>query len=114
MTTYRPVDAKVDLPALELRVLAFWKKRDLFRRSIERFGVAAFVQRCRESVIRYVDDWKLVSERMGHWIDMDDAYWTMDASYVQSVWWALKQLFDRDLLYRDDRTVAYCPRCGTG
>src|SRR5436190_11014179 len=84
------------------------------KRDIETFGVAEFVQRCRESVIRYVDDWKLVSERMGHWIDMDDAYWTMDASYVQSVWWALKQLFERDLLYRDDRTVAYCPRCGTG
>jgi isoleucyl-tRNA synthetase len=190
MTRYRPVEAKVDLPALEERVLAFWKERDVFRRSItnregapewvfydgpptannkphighveartfkdmypryrtmrghhvdrkagwdchglpvevevekeigtkskrdiETFGVAEFVQRCRESVIRYVDDWKRVSERMGHWIDMDDAYWTMDAPYVQSVWWALKQLYERDLLYRDDRTVAYCPRCGTG
>src|SRR5438094_2334566 len=84
------------------------------KRDIEAFGVAEFVRRCRESVIRYVDDWKQMSERMAHWIDMDDAYWTMDASYVQSVWWALTRLFEQDLLYRDDKSVAYCPRCGTG
>ena len=189
MTRYRPVDPKVDLPALEERVLAFWRERDVFARSIEQraaapewvfydgpptannkphighveartfkdlypryrtmtghkvhrkagwdchglpvevevekeigtkskrdiesFGVAEFVKKCRESVIRYVDDWRAMSERMGHWIDIDNAYWTMDSSYVQSVWWALKTLFDQDLLYRDDRTVAYCPRCGT-
>jgi isoleucyl-tRNA synthetase len=84
------------------------------KRDIEEFGVAEFVRLCRESVQRYVEDWKRVSERMGFWIDMDDAYWTMDAGYVESVWWALKTLFERDLLFEDDKSVAYCPRCGTG
>ncbi len=59
-------------------------------------------------------DWKRVSRRMGFWIDMEDAYWTMDASYVQSVWWAVKRLHELDLLYQDFRVTAYCPRCGTG
>jgi isoleucyl-tRNA synthetase len=84
------------------------------KRDIEAFGVAEFIRLCRESVRTYVDDWKRVSERMGYWIDMDDAYWTMDRSYVQSVWWALKRLSDMDLLDRDFRVTAYCPRCGTG
>ncbi|HEX9235357.1 MAG TPA: isoleucine--tRNA ligase, partial [Actinomycetota bacterium] len=84
------------------------------KRDIEAFGVAEFVELCRQSVRRYVDDWRRVSERMGFWIDMDDAYWTMDPSYVQSVWWALKRLHEMGLLYRDFRVTAYCPRCGTG
>ncbi|MFN2590176.1 MAG: isoleucine--tRNA ligase [Actinomycetota bacterium] len=84
------------------------------KRDIEAFGVAEFVRLCRESVRRYVDDWKRVSERMGFWIDMDDAYWTMDAQYVQSVWWAVKRLHEMGLLYQDLRVTAYCPRCGTG
>jgi isoleucyl-tRNA synthetase len=84
------------------------------KRDIEEFGVAEFVRLCRESVQRYVEDWKRVSERMGFWIDMDDAYWTMDPEYVESVWWALKALHQRDLLFEDDKSVAYCPRCGTG
>jgi isoleucyl-tRNA synthetase len=83
------------------------------KRDIEEFGVAEFVRLCRESVQRYVEDWKRVSERMGFWIDMDDAYWTMDPAYVESVWWALKTLFERGLLFEDDKSVAYCPRCGT-
>jgi isoleucyl-tRNA synthetase len=83
------------------------------KRDIEEFGVAEFVRLCRESVQRYVEDWRRVSERMGFWIDMDHAYWTMDREYVESVWWALKDLFERGLLYEDDKSVAYCPRCGT-
>jgi isoleucyl-tRNA synthetase len=84
------------------------------KRDIEEFGVAEFVRLCRESVQRYVEDWKRVSERMGFWVDMDDAYWTMDREYVESVWWALKTLHERGLLFEDDKSVAYCPRCGTG
>ena len=84
------------------------------KRDIEEFGVARFVELCRTSVKEYVDDWKIMSDRLGHWIDMEDDYWTMDPSYVQSVWWALKQLFDRGLLFQDHRSAAYCPRCGTG
>jgi isoleucyl-tRNA synthetase len=190
MAKYRPVDSKVDFPAMEHAILDFWRENQIFakslrlregspewvfydgpptannrphighveartfkdlypryrtmtghyvhrkagwdchglpvevevektigtksKRDIEAFGIAEFVRLCRESVRRYVDDWRRVSERMGFWIDMDDAYWTMDAEYVQSVWWALKRLHEMDLLYKDFRVTAYCPRCGTG
>jgi isoleucyl-tRNA synthetase len=84
------------------------------KRDIEAFGIARFVELCRESVQRYVDDWRRMSERQGFWIDLDGAYWTMSTDYVQSVWWALKQLHGQGLLYQDYKVTAYCPRCGTG
>lgn len=83
------------------------------KRDIEAFGVAAFNQRCRESVTRYVDEWGKLTERIGMWIDLDDAYWTMDTEYIESVWWSLKQLHGRGLLAEADKVTAYCPRCGT-
>jgi isoleucyl-tRNA synthetase len=83
------------------------------KRDIEAFGVEEFNRRCRESVTRYVDDWKRLTERIGFWIDLDDAYWTMNTEYIESVWWSLKQLHGRDLLVEADRITAYCPRCGT-
>src|SRR5207249_1236459 len=83
------------------------------KRDIEAFGVAEFNRLCRESVQRYVEEWGRVTERIGFWIDLDDAYWTMDPIYMQSVWWALKQLHGMGLLYQDDKVTAYCPRCGT-
>ena len=55
-----------------------------------------------------------MTERMGYWVDLDDAYWTMDPTYVESVWWSLKQIFDKGLLVEDHRVTPYCPRCGTG
>ena len=91
------------------RELGFSGKGD-----IEAYGVAEFNDRCRESVLRHVDEFATLTERMGYWVDMDDAYWTMDADYVQSVWWSLKQIFDRGLLVQDHRVSPYCPRCGTG
>ena len=81
---------------------------------IESYGVAEFNARCRESVLRHVDEFAAMTERMGYWVDMDQAYWTMDAAYVQSVWWSLKQVFDKGLLVQDHRVSPYCPRCGTG
>jgi isoleucyl-tRNA synthetase len=81
---------------------------------IEAYGVAEFNARCRESVLRHVDEFAVLTERMGYWVDMDQAYWTMDPSYVQSVWWSLKQIFDKGLLVQDHRVTPYCPRCGTG
>ncbi len=83
------------------------------KRDIEAFGIAEFNRRCRESVTRYVDDWEKATERIGFWIDTRDAYWTMDPAYIESVWWSLKRLFERGLLYQDDKVTAYCPRCGT-
>jgi isoleucyl-tRNA synthetase len=188
-TRYRPVDPKVDFPAMERRILEFWKDRETFakslnlregsprwafyegpptangrpgihhvesrtfkdlfpryrtmtghhvprkagwdchglpvevevekeigtktKRDIERFGIAEFTRRCRESVTRYVEEWERLTERIGFWLDFDDAYWTMNPEYVQSVWWGLKQLYRQDLLFEDFKVTAYCPRCGT-
>jgi isoleucyl-tRNA synthetase len=84
------------------------------KRDIEAFGIEAFNARCRESVKRYVDVFEDLTERIGFWIDTSQAYWTMDASYVESVWWALAELYRRDLLYEDYKVLPYCPRCGTG
>ncbi len=190
MRAYEPVDPRLDLPALDRRVLERWKETDAFRRSVEQregapkwvfydgpptangkphighveartfkdiypryramagfhvirkagwdchglpvelevekeigtktkqdieeFGIAEFNRRCRESVVRYVDDWKELVERIGHWIDMDDPYWTMATEYVESVWWSLKTLHGQGLLFEDFKSVAYCPRCQTG
>jgi isoleucyl-tRNA synthetase len=83
------------------------------KRDIEAYGVAEFNARCRESVLRYVGAWLDMSRRMGYWADTDNAYRTMDASYIESVWWSLKVVFDAGLLVRDFRISPYCPRCGT-
>jgi isoleucyl-tRNA synthetase len=83
------------------------------KRDIEAFGIAEFNRLCRESVRRYVGEFERQTERLGFWIDTDDAYWTMDAEYIESVWWSLKQLHQRGLLFQDDRITTYCPRCGT-
>ncbi|MGH2676293.1 MAG: class I tRNA ligase family protein, partial [Actinomycetota bacterium] len=77
------------------------------------FGIAEFNRRCRESVTRYVEDWERMTERLGFWIDLSQAYWTMDPEYIESVWWSLRELHRRGLLFEADRSVAYCPRCGT-
>jgi hypothetical protein len=83
------------------------------KRAIEGFGIAEFVARCRASVHAYVDDWERLTRRIGFWLDTDSAYWTLDSSYVQSVWWHLRQPFDRGLLVEDTKVVPYCPRCET-
>ncbi len=84
------------------------------KQDIEAYGVAEFNARCRESVLRHVDEFERMTTRMGYWCDMDDAYRTMDSSYVESVWWSLKQIADQGLLVEDHRVAPYCPRCGTG
>ena len=81
---------------------------------IEKFGVAAFNDKCRESVQRHVDEFTDMTKRMGFWVDFDEAYWTMSPEYVESVWWSLKQIWDKGLLVQDHRVAPYCPRCGTG
>ncbi len=186
---YAPVSAKVDLPAMDHEILAFWREHDVFTRSmeqhqdqprwtfyegpptangmpgahhvearvfkdvfpryrtmkgnqvprkggwdchglpveiaverelgftgkadIEHFGVAEFNARCRESVLRHVDAFEAMTERMGFWVDTAQAYRTMDPAYVQSVWWSLQQIYDRGLLVEDHRVTPYCPRCET-
>jgi isoleucyl-tRNA synthetase len=186
---YRPIDPKVDLPALEREVLGFWKEARIFekslelrkeapewvfyegpptangkpgihhvpsrtfkdlyprfktmtghfvfrkagwdchglpvelevekeigtknKRDIEAFGIAEFNRLCRQSVTRYVQDWEKLTDRIGFWLDLSDAYWTMTSEYVESVWWSLKELHRQGLLFEDDKSVAFCPRCST-
>ena len=81
---------------------------------IEAFGIAEFNARCRESVLRHVDAFEQMTERMGYWVDTEHPYRTMDPGYVESVWWALQQIHAKGLLVEDYRVAPYCPRCGTG
>ncbi len=80
---------------------------------IERYGIAEFNQRCREKVLSHVEDWTRLTERIGFWIDVEDAYRTLDPEYVESVWWALKTIHDKGLLYERLKVVPYCTRDGT-
>ena len=81
---------------------------------IEKYGIAAFNEKCRESVQRHVDEFTAMTRRMGFWVDFDEAYWTMSPEYVESVWWSLQQIWKKGLLVQDHRVAPYCPRCGTG
>jgi isoleucyl-tRNA synthetase len=83
------------------------------KQEIEEFGIAEFNQRCRESVFEYVEEWNRLTERIGFWIDLDDPYVTLEDSYIESVWWSLRKLWDDDRLYEGHKVVPYCPRCGT-
>jgi isoleucyl-tRNA synthetase len=83
------------------------------KQQIEELGIAEFNRLCRESVYEYVDAWREMSTRMAFWADYDHAYWTLDSDYIQSVWWALKQMWDSELIYKSFRVAPYCPRCQT-
>jgi isoleucyl-tRNA synthetase len=187
---YRPVPPRIDLPAMEREIIAWWEEHDIFHRSlaatagkptwvfyegpptangtpgthhvearvfkdvfprfktmqgyhvprkagwdchglpvelavekqlgftgkqdIEAFGIEAFNAKCRESVHAHVDEFAVMTQRMGYWVDLDQAYWTMHPGYVESVWWSLQQIFNAGLLGQDHRVTPYCPRCGTG
>ena len=84
------------------------------KQDIEKFGIAPFNDKCRESVQRHVDAFTTMTHRMGFWVDFDQAYWTMAPEYVESVWWSLKEIWKKGLLVQDHRVAPYCPRCGTG
>jgi len=80
---------------------------------IERYGVDRFNARCRESVFRYVKEWEVLTDRIGFWIDMTDAYITYENYYIESGWWIIRQLWDQGLVYQDYKVTPHCPRCGT-
>src|SRR6266850_2236464 len=80
---------------------------------IEKFGIAEFNARCRQSVLRYENEWRRNTERIGFWLDMDHPYVTFSNEYIETVWWLLKQIWDKGLLYQGHKIVPYCPRCGT-
>jgi isoleucyl-tRNA synthetase len=83
------------------------------KEEIEAYGIAEFNQRCRESVFRYVEEWNRLTERIGFWLDLDDPYVTLENDYIESVWWALRRMWDDGRLYEGHKVVPYCPRCGT-
>ncbi|HEY0397151.1 MAG TPA: class I tRNA ligase family protein, partial [Acidimicrobiia bacterium] len=80
---------------------------------IRDFGIEEFNRRCRESVHRYVEEWSALTERMGMWLDTEGAYWTLTNDYIETVWWLIRQMWDKGLLYEGFKVVPYCGRCGT-
>ncbi|HUY51825.1 MAG TPA: isoleucine--tRNA ligase [Streptosporangiaceae bacterium] len=83
------------------------------KKAIEGYGISEFNARCRESAQRHVDAFEELTIRLGYWVDLPHAYRTMDTSYIESVWWSLKEIFDKGLLVKDFRISPYCPRCET-
>ncbi|MGL4109564.1 isoleucine--tRNA ligase [Clostridium sp. LP20] len=83
------------------------------KEQIEEYGVEKFVTECKDSVFKYVSMWEEMTEKIGYWVDMDDPYVTYHNPYIESVWWALKQMWDKGLLYEGHKVMPYCPRCGT-
>ena len=80
---------------------------------IEEYGIEPFIAKCKESVWKYKDEWERMSNRVGFWLDYDNPYVTYDNTYIESVWWALKTIWDKGLLYKGHKILPYCPRCGT-
>ena len=83
------------------------------KKEIENYGIEPFIKKCKESVWKYKGEWEKMSDRVGYWVDMENPYITYDDKYIESVWWSLKQIFDKGLLYKGHKIVPYCPRCGT-
>lgn len=84
------------------------------KKEIEAYGIAEFNAKCRESVWKYVDEWRDFTERIGYWVDLENPYVTYHTDYIESLWWVMKQIADKDLFYKDYKVVPWCPRCGTG
>ncbi len=81
---------------------------------IEKYGIAEFNKKCKESVFTYEALWREMTKRMGYFVDLDNPYITLDNNYIETVWWILKEFFDAGLIYEGHKIVPYCPRCGTG
>ena len=84
------------------------------KEQIESYGVEKFVTECKESVFTYVNMWEKMTNQIGYWVDMENPYVTYHNSYIESVWWALSQMWEKGLLYKGHKVMPYCPRCGTG
>src|SRR3989338_7738700 len=104
----------------EEKILQFWKENIVEKelgiknkKEIEEMGVAKFNKLCRDSVLRFVDEWKIFIDRIGRFVDYDNSYKTMDNTYIESVWWALKEIHSKGLLYEGRKVLLYCPHCET-
>jgi isoleucyl-tRNA synthetase len=80
---------------------------------IEKIGIKTFNEACRSAVLRYAHEWKRFIDRVGRWVEYDNAYMTMDSSYTESVWWALKKAYEKGLMYEGRKVLLYCPHCQT-
>ncbi len=98
-----PVELEVE------KKLGFSSKKD-----IENYGIARFNEECRKNVGTYIDEWRKFTDRIGYWLDQDNAYFTYTPQYIESVWNIISQAHKKDLLYKDYKVVPWCPRCGTG
>ena len=83
------------------------------KQQIEEYGIARFNELCRESAFTYIQEWEKLTARIGYWVDLDSAYITYTNTYMESVWWILKNFWEKNLLYQGYKVVPYCPRCGT-
>lgn len=83
------------------------------KQQIENYGIGKFNELCKESAFSYIQDWERLTDRIGYWVDLDNAYVTYKNSYIESIWWILKNFWEKDLLYKGFKVVPYCPRCGT-
>jgi isoleucyl-tRNA synthetase len=83
------------------------------KQQIEAYGIDKFNELCKKSVFTYIQDWERLTDRIAFWVDLEDAYVTYTNDYIESVWWILKNFWDKDLLYKGYKVVPYCPRCGT-
>ncbi len=83
------------------------------KQDIEKYGIEPFIGECKQSVWKYSNEWKQMSERLGYWVDMETPYVTYHDDYIESVWWSLKEIHKKGLLYKGHKIVPYCPRCGT-
>ncbi|MFH1253575.1 MAG: isoleucine--tRNA ligase [Candidatus Uhrbacteria bacterium] len=97
-----PVEIEVE------KQLGFSGKKD-----IENFGIEPFNEKCRESVWKYLEEWQSITKRIGFWLDLDHPYITYHSEYIESLWWVIKQIWDKGFLYQDYKVVPHCPRCGT-
>ena len=83
------------------------------KQQIEEYGIDKFNELCRKSVFTYIQDWERLTDRIAFWVDLEDAYVTYTSEYIESVWWILKNFWEKDLLFKGYKVVPYCPRCGT-
>ena len=83
------------------------------KQEIEKYGIEPFIKKCKESVWKYKAEWEKMSDRVGYWADMENPYVTYEDNYIESVWWAVKTIAEKGLLYKGHKIVPYCPRCGT-
>jgi isoleucyl-tRNA synthetase len=83
------------------------------KKEVEKIGIEKFVKKCQENIFSYKKEWEQLTERIGYFLDLKNAYITCDAKYIESVWWLLKEIYNRGLIYQDYKVVPFCPRCGT-